>query len=248
MTISTETFLSSDQTITFPKKGTFERSKLKSISGSVAKSVAAWTRTRGKRGRGDNKYRRRGNYEVGAGGTNTAKRALLHRPVVLYRAMFHRPRQDVLRLENAEDSSGRRASKMNPSLRYYIHIYIYISACDPDPFQRGQENDVRGRPKGVSRPGGGSRVGVGFTGDTPGKCPMNERWALGTRSLPPPLQPTEFESDSGVDPLPHAQITIRLPCCCRSGYGSLLYLLASWQGEGRGLSFFWCHSNLADEI
>ena len=35
-------------------KKTFERSKLKSISGSVAKSVAARTRTRGKRGRGDN--------------------------------------------------------------------------------------------------------------------------------------------------------------------------------------------------
>lgn len=36
--------------------------------------------------------------------------------------MFHQPRQDVLRLENAEDSSGRRASKMNPSRRYYIYI------------------------------------------------------------------------------------------------------------------------------
>lgn len=40
--------------------------------------------------------------------------------------MFHQPRQDVLRLENAEDSSGRRGSKMNPSLRYYVYIYIYI--------------------------------------------------------------------------------------------------------------------------
>lgn len=139
-----------------------------------------------------------------ANNSRTTKRTAASRPPT-NRAMFHRPRQDVLRLENAEETraAARKWILQEDITHTHTYIYIYISS-DPDPFQRGQENDVRGRPKGVSARRRKPSLGVGFTGDTPGKCPMNERWALGTstRSSPPPLRPSDQPNSNRIPQLP----------------------------------------------